>query len=349
MTTLHRVTDITRKIFIGFGIGILAIIFLVILFNIGSAIKQLLFPTPPPPPTVAFGKLGEFSFPKSPINQQFSYTLNTVSGTLPTFEDRVTVYKLEQPHPNLLALDNVKSIAAKAGFTGEGTPLSETLFSWQDTTTGQKIVINSLTFDIIYSLENYFSNQQVLAATFLGDQNHAIDTAKTFLQTISTVPADIDTSKTTTTLYSIKEGALIPATSLSNAQIIQVDYFQKDINELPIFYPNATHSLLTFLIGSGEHDTQVVNAHIVHRGVLTDFNATYPLKSPQQAFDELKKGKAYIAQYNGTKSSIIIRNISLGYYIGEDPQLYLMPIIIFQGDDNFYAYVTAITDEWLGK
>ena len=43
----------------------------------------------------------------------------------------------------------------------------------------------------------------------------------------------------------------------------------------------------------------------------------------------------------------MIKKIYLAYYLSEQRQNYLMPIVIFEGNNNFYAYVQAVQDEWI--
>src|SRR6266404_5428692 len=122
-----------------------------------------------------------------------------------------------------------------------------------------------------------------------------------------------------------------------------------DFPDRPIIYPHPPYSTMNFLVASGENQATVVSAIYNHQTVnlQPDKNATYPIKSAQQAFDDLKNGKGYIASYNGSDSQILISNIFLAYYIGVTDQDYLMPVIVFQGQNGFFAYVPAVTNDAL--
>lgn len=346
MASLHQVTIVTKKALAGVIGAIVAIILLVLLFQLGVQLKNTFFPTPPPPPTVRFGKLPSPSFPQSTATGTYTYTLNTISGTLPTLPDRATVYTILQPQPDLLALDNAKAIMSQNQFTNDPTTLSDSIFQWQNA--NQAITYNIVTNDFSFTT-TYLNNQDVLAANNLPNQQEAIDQAIQFFNNFSTNQTDIDTSKTQTSLLRIQNNQLTPATSLSDTQVIRVDFFQQDINSLSVYYPQYPKSLMYALIAGGADQPQVVEAGFTHKIVITDDNATYPIKTAQQAFNELKSGKAYIANYDGTSSNITIRNVVLGYYLGSDPQSYALPIIVFKGDNNFYAYVNAVTDAWVNK
>ncbi|MGH7245494.1 MAG: hypothetical protein ACREGI_01005 [Candidatus Levyibacteriota bacterium] len=348
MGNLHSVIEVSRKILFGFVAVILGVVLLFIVIRLGGVITNILHPTPPAPPTVSFGKLPPPVFPKNVTGQKLSYQLNTVSGALPTFTDRATVYKLEQPQPDLLALQDATTLVAKSNFSNSPVALSESLYQWTNADTLPK----TLTYDIVshnFSLtSNYLSDTNVMGATNLSDEQAAINTANTFLENFSSVFSDIDNSKTKTTLFSINNNALVPASSLSTAQVIRVDYFQKNIENTPVYYGNPQYGNISIFVASSDVAQQVVEAHVFHMNV-SEINATYPIKSAQTAFDDLKKGNAYIASYDGTSPTVTIRSVSLGYFIPDSITQYALPIIVFQGDDNFTAYVNAVTDVFVSK
>lgn len=348
MATLKQVSNASKHILAVTAIGVVGILVIIFLVNIVKVINQSLHPTPPAPPTVDFGKLPPISFPANNSTQQFTFALDTLSGSLPDVGDRATIYKIQQSQPSLLALDNATNIVQKVGFSSTPVRISDTDYKWTNSDSLQKTLTMNV-FNNNFSISSDFLNDQnVQKGNNLSDQNGAIGLATTFLQNLGLFPQDVDTNKTKATLLSISNGQLVPATSLSDAEIIRVDFFQSDVNKTPIFYPNATYSTMSMLIGGGNPNSQIVDAHFYHQ-TIDSAHGTYPIISSQQAFDALKKGQAYISSYDNTGTTITIRNISLGYYMGIDQQQYLQPIFVFQGDHGFYAYVPAITAEWIQK
>ena len=175
-----------------------------------------------------------------------------------------------------------------------------------------------------------------------------LKTATDFLQKMNSLPDDIDLSQTQATNLSIKNNSLVLATSISNTQLIRVNFNQSDVNGLPIYYQDPNESNISVLVGGGSDKPQIVQATYIHQAIDTQ-SATYPIKTTNQAFAQLQKGQGYIASYYGTNKKITIRDVLLGYYISKEDQDYLIPIFVFQGDDGFIAYVNAITDEWIGN
>jgi len=372
--TLHATVEFARKALIAIALGFVGIIILFFLFRLGAFIKDTFFPAAALPANAKFGTLTALEFPKSTINKSLTYRINTVSGQLPQLPDRLNVYKIKQSQPNLLNLDKAKEKATRLDFTDDHsrvlpeTALDDINYEWQEVTgIRRKIRFNTVTFDFTLT-SNYLSSLTVLNAKDLSDEEHALNTALSFLASINQSPPDVDKTKTTTELYAIKDGALVASSSLSKAHVIRVDLHQKDVSyelntgiplssggtkkiktTLPILYPHPPYSTMNFWIASGQSAQQVVMANYIYKepDVSKDIEATYPIKTPAVAMEELKNGKAYIATYFGSQDEIAINKIYLAYFLGESAQQYLMPIIVFEGDDGFFAYVSAVRPEWI--
>ncbi len=380
--SLHKATEAIKKFGIGIGIGLIAIMLITIIIRIGGFIINIAVPPKVTPPNHAFDVLPAIEFPQNKADNKFTYVIDTPSGTLPTdFPDRLIIYPLEVPESNFLNLEKAKSKAKTLDFTdprGKVTPekaLGNGIYEWIDTTgINRNLIIDTVSFDFKLT-SNYLASLTVLGAKNLSDQTSAIETVEDLLESIDLFSEDIDLTKTETPqtessydtypkVFAIANGVLVPATSLSTAQVIRVDLHQKDIEynldigikkaptkkmKLPIRYPDPPYSTMSFWIASGETNTDVYAANFVHNKILTDSDpqATYSIKTTEAAFEELKNGKAYIASYKGLDQQILISNIYLAYYLGEEKQNYLMPIIVFEGQDNFFAYISAIKDEWV--
>lgn len=341
MPTLSKVTSETR-----FVLKWATIIIVVILVaKIGIAIKEKLYPSPAPSPTVSFGKLEAIKFPVNSPLKPPKYTLDTISGTFPVFSDRVKVYKITPNIVSFLSLEKAQSKVSRLDFGTQKSLISENTYQWIDRTTLlRKISFNILSSDFIYSTS--FVTDPTIRSINLS-QTEATNIAKTFLEDLSSFPDDIDLTKTKTSLHTIKNYTIEPSDNISKAQIIKVDFFQKDIDKLPIYYPSLS-STINLLIAGGENNYKVVEAFYTHKNISTE-SATYPIKTASEAFLELKQGKAYVSSFNEKDTNVLIKNMFLGYYLGKDEQKYLMPIIIFEGDNDFFAYISAVKDEWVSK
>ena len=347
MLSLYKTTKLTKQLLKWAGISIIALLTIIFLFKGGTIIKEIISPTPPPPPTVSFGKLPSIEFPVSAIQPPISYSLDTVTGALPVFPDRVKVYKFSSPPSNLLALKRAEGILSKIGFQSQPVFVADNVYQWtKQDNLYEKLVFDILTFNLQLS-SDFIMNDQVLKAKNLPNEVEANQEIQSFLTEILALPTDLDQGKTKTTFFSIKNSELIPTASLSTAQLIRIDLFQKDVDKLPIYYSNHPFSTMNFLVGSDSYGRgEIVKANLFHQNISNE-SATYPIKTAEEVLSLLKEGKAHIVSYNGDAKNISIKNIFLGYYMGETPQEYLTPIVIFEGDNGFTAYMPIIKDDWI--
>ena len=384
--SLHDTAEFSKKAAIVLSIGLGVILLIVLFVKVGKFIGSVLNPPRIALPNEVYGKLPPITFPQSTVKGEFTYSVNTVNGSLPDdFPDRVVVYQMNVPEPNLLNLDNAKKIISSLGFTDSvGNPLPEIprggpTYEWDEQSGFQRKIIYNIVNNSFTMSSNYLTSLTVLNAQNLGDQNAAVSTVQNFLNNVGPLPSDIDLSLTqnpspdedyTTTplLYSIISGQMNPTTSLSNTQVIRVDLYQQLVDytitaglnqdlshfqtiemKMPIMYPHPPYSTMNFLVASGTNQANVVSAIYNHQtpNLQPDKQATYPIKTAKQAFDDLKQGKGYIAAYSGNGSQILINKVYPAYFIGDSQQDYLEPIIVFEGNNGFFAYVPAVTNEAL--
>lgn len=344
MLTLHDTTQLTKNILKWIGLLIVVIVLLILLYQGGLYVGNRFFPKPPPPPDTKFGKLPPILFPESVSKEQFTYEIDTISGTLGDFPDRAKVYKTVKAVPRLLDLKKIRESISKTSFTSNETFISDTVYSWRDVSRVDKsITINIVSKDFTIT-SNYLTYPDLFPDGLI-NQGGAITTATSFLERFGLYPLDLDPNKTSLQLLTMQGTSLFAATSLSTAQLVRIDFFQKDLDKKPIMYPHPPYSTMHFLIG-GRTTTQILEGKFIHQTVSAE-SATYPIITVQKAFEILKANKAYIASYYGTKNTITIKNIYLGYFLGEEKQDFVMPIYVFEGKDGFFAYVPAIQSSWI--
>lgn len=340
MPTLSKTKKETQLVLKWGGISLIIIFLFLVGMRLVTFVKEAL--TPPAPPDASFGKLPPISFPDQQ-KESIKYSLDTISGFLPSFSDRAKVYKITAQPPTLLALDKTEQKVAQLGFTSKGTKIAEDIYQWVDqgSELQRQITINIFSSD--FTLSSPYLVTPSLQTLNNTDQEKIIELAKSFLSSISLLPQDLDETKTKTTFYSIQKSELVLAPEIENAKIAKVDFFQKDIDNLPIH-----SSAINFLIGKENNSLKVVDVRYFHKNI-SDISSTYAIKSSQDAFSRLKKGEAYIALNPQDTNEVVIKNAYLGYYIGEDKQEFLMPIIVFEGENDFLAYVSAVRDEWINN
>lgn len=346
MATLHDTTVLTKKIGLWAGIGIVVLILAVFLFRGARAVKNYFLPPGPPPPTVQFGKLKPIEFPESVTKEKLSYSIETISGVLPSFSSQVNVYEIQHTDPGLLNLQRAREKASSVGFRAAEKKEEDDQYSWRDGSPLNRVLtINTTTFNFDVR-SNFATSSSFLAGGNVPTESSAVEISKNFVDGLSLLSEDLDLSKTVPELYQVRSGVLIPASSLSNAQIIRVDFYQKDVDGLPMYYPHPPHSTMNFLVGSTDRSSSVVESSYFRQHIGSE-GSTYPIKTVDQAYKELQNGKAYISSFYSTDKNVKITDVTLGYYLSDKEQEHLLPILVFHGDNNFMAYVPAIVDSWL--
>ncbi|MGA2967605.1 MAG: hypothetical protein ABSD69_00315 [Candidatus Levyibacteriota bacterium] len=346
MFTLSQASYDTKEILKWGGLFIAGFVVIIVFIQLILIVKQAIFPSPPPRPTVAFGKLDPQLFPKSVTAAKLTYKINTLTGYLPSLPGQVKVFKIQTFTPDLLNLSNASGKVAAAGFKSAPVQISSVNYQWSNTDPAglaQSINMNIVTDNFVLT-SDFLSNSSMLTGT-LPNQDDSIKAADAYLNQINTFPADIDTSKTKTSLFAIQNGSLVPATSFATAGTVRVDFFQKDVDNLPIVYEQTNFSNINVLVGP---EGEIFQAQYFYQ-TPTSESATYPIRTSAQAYQDLQNGAAYITSYDDSSSTVSITDASLAYYISSQTQRYLMPVIVFQGSDNFTAYVPAVTDEWINK
>jgi hypothetical protein len=374
-----------KKGSIGLAISLGVIILLVIFFRVGVVIKNIIDPPKIDPANQAFGKLPPLEFPQSTFKGNYTYTKDTETGALPELPDRLIIYKIVNDPPSLLNLDIVKKKVTALGFIDStGNPIQEIerggpSYEWDEPAGfGRKIVYDIVSQNFSMT-SDYLQSNTALRADNKPTELSAFATSQSFLGTVDALSKDLDGDKTKNAdpkigyitkpqLFSIVNGDLAPATSLSKSQVIRVDLYQKDIEytltagmsndlkrfqdfemKLPILYPHPPYSTMNFYVASGVNEPEVVKANYYHQNINLEQEtpATYPIKTSEEAFTELTEGKAYIAANPNNDEQIFITNVFLAYYAADSKEDYLMPIIVFEGSKGFYGYVAAIRDEAL--
>lgn len=347
MLTLSRVKlELTTIVkWVGLFFGIIIGIFLI--FKLFFFVKNIVAPSPPAPPSVSFGKLPAPYFAQG-IKRDFTYSINTLSGELPIFSDRTNAYKMTPSEPNLLAVKDASDKVASLGFDPNPEILSDSVYRWRGTDSLSKILIMNVNIVQFSLSSNFISEPNILSANNLPTQTDATGLAKDFLTTLNYFPSDIDENKTQTKLLKISSGVILDASSISTTQLITVDFYQKSVNQMPIVYPGGKSSSMNLTVGGGENRAQVVDARFFYQSV-SNQSATYPIKTAQQAYSELQKGNAYVASVDPNVLKITINKVYLAYYSPGRSQDFLLPVVVFEGNNDFIAYVSAVTGEWIGN
>ncbi|MFZ5844919.1 MAG: hypothetical protein ACOY0S_00430 [Patescibacteria group bacterium] len=350
MATLTETAYYTRRTINWIILAFIAYIVLRIFWSIFVALWLIIFPPKPPPPNHAFGKLPALKFPPPEASPaaQLTFRLETIQGSVPTASASATVYFMPKSPANLLAITRAQNLAKRLGF--DPTPIQESknLYRFNDPT----LPLRRLRYDLV-------SNNFVLRYAFeqdpgffternLPSQDEAIAEARSLLQTYNLYAEDIAGGKISLSFLKFNGNRLVTTTSLSQADSLRVDFFRKPIGGTPIFYPHPNEAPISLVFsGSRNANKRLIQFAYTYWPIDYQTLATYSLKTSYQAWQELQSGGGYIARYPLSGNNVaVIRNVYLAYYDSFEPQTYLQPIFVFEGDEGFLAYIPAVASEW---
>ena len=179
-------------------------------------------------------------------------------------------------------------------------------------------------------------------------QQQAINESLVFLQTLALSTADITSTNTNISYLKLIADKLEPTTSQSQADAVRIDFFRTGYVGLPVVYDKPNQSNISFVLsGSKRSDRRILSVEYNYWPVETRSTAIYKLKTSQQAWNQLTQGDAYFASYKTDQTKIVITNVYLAYYDSKQEQLYMQPVFVFEGENNFVAYVPAIALPWV--
>lgn len=350
MTSLTRVSIVARKII---RYSVFFLVFLIvgrIFLNVGVSIYRKIFPPAPPAPTVKFGRLPKIPFPENSVTTKLSYVLETPEGGLPTtISTQAKVFFMPKANSNLLSLDVAKEKAKALGFTSEAIPLSDTIYKFMTKDSYSALQMNIITgnFSISYNLAANsapLNNRPQVAEI-------AAARLRSILSSANVLPADL-TGATLHEYLKLSEGKLVSALSLSEASVVKINLFRKDYDKLPSVTgsPNQAN-VWAIMAGSSEQAQQIIAAEYHYYAVDESQSSTYPVKTPEAAWNEFINGKAFIASIGVNKDgdTVKVRRVYLAYF---DPAImteFYQPIYVFEGDNGFSAYLPAVTSDYYGE
>lgn len=348
MATLTQTAVITRKTV---RIGIFFIIFLIVgkmSLDLTIKIYRHYFPAPPPPPTVTFGKLPVIAFPTKERPNISSINVETATGSLPILPTQAKVYFMPKPASNLLSLDVARTRAKSMGFTENEEKVSETVYRFKSALSESRIEMNTATG--AFSISSDLSSEQSILTLRAPAPEIAASQVRSFLSGADLLPTDL-TGTVVHEFLKVEDKNLVRAVSLSEGNFTKISLFRKSFDEAPSLTPDSEVGNVWFIVsGSRERGQQIIAGQYNYFAVDPEKSSTYPIKTAESALNELTSGGGFIANIgNNPEGKITIRKIYLAYFDPSVKSDFYEPVIAFEGDNGFFAYVAAVTSDYYGE
>lgn len=360
MATLTETSVVARNAIKYGGIGFVAI---TLLWYVGvAAVNYYIMMNPPPaaPPTADFNTLPAIGFPPSVERPKMSLELPT--GGIPAFPDRMRVYYAPTRRSGFADPDKATDVATALGFLFKPNQPTETNYIW----TNQDQLSSRLDMNIVsghFLLSRVWQNNPAIATmgNFVSDKQVIAET-ENWLKRVGLMNEDAMGVERVTYLKD-DVGKMVNALSLSDADFVQLDLFRKNLDEIdqasktkeviasyPFYRTDPLKGLVRIVVsGSKNQNEKILGLDYAYTAIDYKKSGTYYIKTGEEAWAELSAGGGYVSPTGPKTGEIKIRRIFLGYYDSGTTQQYAMPIYIFLGDQNFTAYVSAVTEEWIKK
>jgi hypothetical protein len=346
MSSLTQTAVVTRKII---RYGIYFIIFLIVgrilLSGIVSLYKRL-FPAPPPPPTVTYGKLPKLALPGVDIPAKVSFALETADGTLPKMPVQAKVFFMPKASSNLFTLTSAQNKAASLGFNPNGQQISPTVYRFAHKNNPSTLEMNTVSdvFSISYDLKTDPEPISVRPPV----SEIAASQVRSYLSAANLLPADL-TGTTKAEYLKLEGDKFVTAISQSEADLVKINLFRKNYDNLPAVTPDPNAANVWFIVsGTGK---RMVAAEFHYFAVDESQSSTYPIKTSDAAWKEFTEGKASTANAGVNKEgdNIKIRKIYLAYFDAGVQTDFYQPVYVFEGDNGYIAYLPAVTSDYYGQ
>ncbi len=340
------------RLFVRYGLAFLVILMVGrVLLSAAVNYWKATHPAPPPAPTVGFGVLPAPQFPaQSSEEKPNNYELEIVAG-LNDSVDQAKVFLVTRNSVNLLDDQKVKTVAEDYGFTSEPEIIADQEYRFtKSSPLDMSLEISSL--DWTFSLRsNYLSRADLLTQeNRLPEEFEAVNTVKDYLSRADLLGSDMATASGKVSFLKSLGGELTSAVAYSDADFIQVDLNRSPIDGLyPLYTAKGSVGIVSAILsGLSLGNSGIVQMDNFYRPVDYLNVQTYPLRGFRSAWKIVQAGEAYIA--SGPKTgTVTVRSAELAYYDDFEYQRYLQPIYVFKGDNDFMAFVPAISAEYLQK
>lgn len=292
-------------------------------------------------PDTRFGLLPPPNFPKTNVSSSnFSYSLDTTTGGLPKvgvdsgFEKIVKVYFVVKSFATLLSSEKSQVLAEKFNITIPPEILTETKYTFVKEDKTLNVDLDSGNF-------SYFKEATISGQESLDDDNKLVSDFKEILSFLGVLKSDLTNGRTKVTLLNSDNGELIPTQLRSETEAALISLWPAPIDKKSIFTPDFNKALVSAIVLQGADKLdQFLALNFTYYPIDTTTFATYPIKTAEAAFDDLKGGKGVII-VEPPKPQVSITSVYLGYYLSEIYSPYLQPIFVFEGP-NFVAYTAAV-------
>ncbi|MCL4364114.1 hypothetical protein M1328_02640 [Patescibacteria group bacterium] len=302
---------------------------------------------PPIVPTL-FGKIDVPTVNEATSSANFKFTLDTIEGHPVTTTDSAKVFFLPKPATRFGYREKIYLMAQALGYDTQVTDykLNGNLAVFDDGI--HVLTINIGNFNFTYESKPD-SSTLASSGTYIPSQTDVQNKAIDFLKGVGRYPEELATG-TTNIIYLKYDPGLDTYTNVDNqysANLVEVDFYRQNVDGIPVATPRFFTSQNYVIMQFNKDGYQVVKAQVAFFEKSDTQVDLYPVKTADVAWQELLDGKGIVVAATKGVRQISIKQMSIYYFDPDVYQSYLEPVYVFIGDNDFVAFVPAVTDQYL--
>lgn len=280
----------------------------------------------------------------------FTYTLDTLEGEPITPETTGRVLFLPEATATFGFREKIFVMAQTLGFNTEIVSYrleNNKTATFTDDEQRLEVDITNFNFDYEYNLLSQETER--LNGARIPSQERIISTATDFLKNVGRYPAELARGKTNIIYlaFNPQTEQLTVVDGPENANMVEVDFYRADIDEIPVASPRYFNSQNYVILLFGPDDSKVIRARMQFFESSEEQTGVYPLRDGDTAWQALQEGGGYVVSAPQDTNQVSIKKMFLSYFDPDTYQPYLQPMYVFLGDNNYAAYVPALSAEYI--
>lgn len=278
----------------------------------------------------------------------YAFTLDTIEGQPITSSEAAKVYFLPQSSARFGYSQKIYPIAKLFGFDIELIKhnLTDKVATFIDNK--RKLAIDITNYDFRYEYA-FNKDSKLFEQSVIPSKNEIENKSIDFLKTVGRYPEELAKGKTNIVYlkYDADQESMVPVQRSVDANAVEIDFYRPDIDTFSTVSPSYYNSQNFMVLAFQENEMIVLRAQIAFFEKSEEQIGVYPLKTGDEAWEELKAGKGIVISPSKTGKDVSIKKMFTAYYDSDIYQQYLQPVYVFLGNDNFVGYVPAIVNKYL--
>ncbi len=277
-----------------------------------------------------------------------SFTLDNIEGRPTTSTNSARVYQIPTYSTRFSFLQTITLMAKAVGFdtTANQYRLEETQAIFENTE--QKLTVDITSFNFDFAV-NVNTDPAAFRTSQFPKEDRIIEMARGFMTRMGKYTNDLaqGTAVVSYHRYNTQTSEYEQVSEPTEADVAEVDFFKNSQDGIPVVAPEYTYSQNYVVMMFDGEASRVLKAASSQFDPDKNSFGTYPVKTGDVAWEELKSGKGLIVLPGKNTPEITVREMFIAYLDPNIFQPYLMPVYVFLGDNNFVGYVSAIDDQFI--